>query len=623
MVPRFGLGPVFALECLALPRRWQVYVGRVVFVGLLFAGLYLLWETVGTQALTINQMQAFNTRFFSSVVVIQFLVVMLAAPAVTAGSICVDKARGTLHHVFVTDLTNREVILGKLGGRLLTILALMACGAPVLALGGLLGGFDYQALLRAYAITAGMAVLACTLALYVSIWVRKPHQAMLPVYAIFGAWVGFGMLDLMLNGGMAPFSRGGTDSFRWWVEMTNPVLAALATYTDDDATRWIQPLAFLAVTLGLSGLLLMSAIRQVRRVVINQANRAVKRQKADAPIRILDYLPGPPLDGNPILWREWHRKRPTRWTGRFWTLYAVLSLLASGFVIFVYFTNPVSRDSLDLAAFVNGVEVAIGLLLLTISATSSLAEERDRGSLDVIMTTPLSTASILRGKWCGTFAMVPRLAILPLWVSSGLALVTGQFLAPCALLGLILAYSAFITSLGLALAIWVPRLGRAIGTGIALVLVLMTTLWLAHGYMMRINGPSDDTGAYAIFSPNGTVVFYRTPFQRERPDWDWLMLANPYVGASEITLWSGRGVRFPWMGQEPPVYALKTNDGYGWVLVWIAILAGLSLWLLLASIASFDRLFDRMTTDIRLNSPVREDPRLPAYPNPTSASAFR
>jgi ABC-type Na+ efflux pump permease subunit len=111
------------------------------------------------------------------------------------------------------------------------------------------------------------------------------------------------------------------------------------------------------------------------------------------------------------------------------------------------------------AAQVNAWQVAIGLLLLSVSAATTLAEERDRGSLDVIMTTPLTTREIVWGKWWGTFAMVPRLAILPIWVAAGAAMVTDGGMGLVLMIGLILAYAAAITSLGLAVATWVPRLG--------------------------------------------------------------------------------------------------------------------------------------------------------------------
>ena len=65
-----------------------------------------------------------------------------------------------------------------------------------------------------------------------------------------------------------------------------------------------------------------------------------------------------------------------------------------------------------------------------------LAEERDRGSLDVIMATPLTSREIVWGKWWGTFAMVPRLAILPIWVAAGASMVTGRGIGPVLMIGL-------------------------------------------------------------------------------------------------------------------------------------------------------------------------------------------
>ena len=122
---------------------------------------------------------------------VQLAMVLLAAPAATAGAICVDKARGTLLHAFVTDLTDREIILGKLGARLAPVLALMAYGLPVLALGSFLGGIDLAAAIGAELVTAGVAILCCTLALLASVWARKPHQALLLAYTLVGLWVGF------------------------------------------------------------------------------------------------------------------------------------------------------------------------------------------------------------------------------------------------------------------------------------------------------------------------------------------------------------------------------------------------------------------------------------------------
>src|SRR5205807_1946157 len=51
-------------------------------------------------------------------------VTLLVAPGATAGAVCLDKARGTLLHLLVTDLSSAEIVLGKLAARLLPLLGL-------------------------------------------------------------------------------------------------------------------------------------------------------------------------------------------------------------------------------------------------------------------------------------------------------------------------------------------------------------------------------------------------------------------------------------------------------------------------------------------------------------------
>jgi ABC-type Na+ efflux pump permease subunit len=113
-------------------------------------------------------------------------------------------------------------------------------------------------------------------------------------------------------------------------------------------------------------------------------------------------------------------------------------------------------------ALMSAFQVALGLLLLSVSAATSLAEERMRGSLDILLSTPMSTRSILAGKWWGTFRQVGPVLFWPVLLSAGLLIHAGTWSQYLLLIGVILGYGAVITSLGLALATWVSRLGRAI-----------------------------------------------------------------------------------------------------------------------------------------------------------------
>ena len=477
MARRWGIGPVFARELVTGARRWQVYAVRAAFASALLAWLWMIWTRNGSQEFRgANELAAIGQEFFVGLMVIQLVLVLLAAPAATAGAICVDKARGTLMHVLVTDLTSGEIVRGKLAARLAPILGLIACSLPVLAICSLFGGLSPAGVIGAYLVTAGVAIVGCTLALTLSVWARKTHQALLGTYAFLGLWIG------SFFAVVAVFPWTGPSSL--WHPATpllyiNPFALIIIPVQGSSPFEMGLPhqAAFLASAILASVGLLLLARRSIRPAALAQANRPAKRGAPEAPARLVMRLPAPPLDGNPVLWREWHRKLPSRWTGRFWAAYIAISTLASLLAIGpVYFLRADYEMAQSLAPQVNAWGVSIGLLLLCVAAASALSEERDRGSLDIIMATPLPTSTIIWGKWWGTFAMVPRLLILPIWVSVGLAMVSGHVLAVVLVIGLILACAAAIVSVGLALSTWIPRQGRVVTT-IIIVYVMVSVGW--------------------------------------------------------------------------------------------------------------------------------------------------
>ena len=88
----------------------------------------------------------------------------------------------------MTDLTDREIVLGKLAARLTPVMVLVAATLPVMELLSLLGGVDPDALVKAFVVTVGVGVLGCCLALVFSIWMRRTHEG-LARYAVWGLWL--------------------------------------------------------------------------------------------------------------------------------------------------------------------------------------------------------------------------------------------------------------------------------------------------------------------------------------------------------------------------------------------------------------------------------------------------
>src|SRR5687768_6358581 len=114
-----GPGPVFALELLTASRRWQTYAARSAFVAVQLAGLGAVWlEVAGRGPVSVREQAEVGRRFYHALAAMQLALALLAAPAATAGAFYLDRARGTLAQLLVTDLTAAEIVLGKLAARL-------------------------------------------------------------------------------------------------------------------------------------------------------------------------------------------------------------------------------------------------------------------------------------------------------------------------------------------------------------------------------------------------------------------------------------------------------------------------------------------------------------------------
>jgi ABC-type Na+ efflux pump permease subunit len=489
MPMRWGLGPVFACETLLNSRRWQVYAARSALVLAILVGMVYVWvgrsapaPARGGRAATFRQMAEVGQGFFYALAGIQVSLVLLAAPAAAAGSICMDRARGTLQHMMVTDLSDVEIVAGKLAARLAPVFGLVACGVPVAALAALLGGIEFGALGGAFVVSLALAVFGCALAMAVSVRAAKTHEVLMAVYMIEGLWL------IALPNWWA-LSRGmGLMAPPAWFQKANPYVLVFAPYNQPGFAGAVDYAAFVGVVLALSAALVVLSVATLRRAVVEQAGRAEKAVRRPAVLgQIFPSWAGPTLDGNPVLWREWHRSRPSRLARRLWAILLAVTWIMAAWGTYDIITVGIAQPRPNALIFGFLIQLMFGMLMLSATAPTSLAEERVRGSLDVLLATPLTTRSIVVAKWWGVFRRALVLGLLPLY--------TGVFLAAATpdtptLIGMrvstapfpltfwdrtfaatfcaadFLASCAAIVSLGLALATWVPRLGRAVALSV-------------------------------------------------------------------------------------------------------------------------------------------------------------
>jgi ABC-type transport system involved in multi-copper enzyme maturation permease subunit len=515
MARQVGPGPVFIHESLIFARRRPLYAGRVLFVLAVLAGLWISWwnnvevpgpgQPLGSRPSILQALARAGESFFYALAGIQLSIVLLVAPAATAGALCQDRARGILAQMATTDLSDSEIVLGKLFSRLAPILALLLCALPVVSLAALLGGIDGGALVALFAVSAAVAVLGCTMALAISVEVVKTDEVVMAVLAFTTFW----LLSLPLWGGMARVY--GLPAPPDWFYATNPFVLVYAPYAWPGHFGLLEVAIFVAAALAVSAGLLATTIARLRRFVLPAE---VGRRKWELRLPSLrlprlraglaairhwrERLPGPSLDGNPVLWREWHRSRPSRMARILWVLYWLGAVVATAIGIHDVFAYGI--DSMSGGFMIHTVLVlqsVLGLMLLSVQAPTALGEERLRGSLDVLMAAPMSTRAIVWGKWMGTYRVALWLAVLP-GVAAGLIAATHPYvsprvgpaltrigplgladrvLAPVLIIALLLSWGAAFTSLGLLLATWTRRIDRAIGISVA-VFLLVSFGWM-------------------------------------------------------------------------------------------------------------------------------------------------
>ncbi len=574
MMGRWGFGPVFAAEWLVRSRRWQVYASRSVFVGVIlaFLALVIINHPGAAASATIRQQADLGEGFFEVIAGVALSFILLIAPAATAGAICVDKARGTLTHLLMTDLSSAEIVLGKLAPRLGTTLGLIVAAFPLLALLMLMGGIDPLGLTGTLLVLVGTAVLACCLAMALSVWGRRAHEVLLVTYASLIVWcLASPTWEMMLRTGgfRAPFGLSW-DGLR----VINPYVLATSHGNGFRSVSLGDQARFFAVAVVLSVLMMALAIGRIRKVEAGRGRvgrrswwtRLGRPSKRRRPWL---HWPGPSLDFNPVLWREWHRRGASGWVRWVWWVYAAgTSLFAAVAIGAAWQGNTLAADTLGVT--VSAVATTVGLLLLAVSAANPLAEERQRGSLDVLMATPLSTRSIVLAKWWATFRIVPGLAVWPAVIAAVLVSKKVEHAAaPALIFGLMIAYGAALTSLGLAMATWVPRLGRAMA------LTVLVYVSVVVGVPILISATAD----------------------RTRPITDvqlgWITGSPP----------AGIGILTDLAYTEPSI--VRWDGQCKSCVEWIALYLLMSCLLLVAVSATFDRCLGRAATTTILGTPAR------------------
>ncbi len=330
-------------------------------------------------------------HLFSALGYLSLAYALFAGTSLTADCLSREKREETLGFLFLTDLKGYDVVLGKLVATSVRSIYGLLATFPILSLPVLLGGVRAAEFWRVIVVVLNTLLLSLSVGLLISTIYRRQRVTTHLASLIM-------LLLAVLPAGVSAVLRSATGLPRFWFDpaVLSPLYSLYSAF--DNGYRLASVLgpsfgAALITQFGLALLLLLRASWLLPRSW--QQGAARTRLVAEVLTRPIS-IETPKivnrrrvLDRNPIYWLS----------ARGWG--TTLGLF--GLILFVGAWAFDVRDDREEFAAAQGVGLLLVALvyrmLIVVVAAQRLAEDKQSGALDLIITTPIAVATILEGQW--------------------------------------------------------------------------------------------------------------------------------------------------------------------------------------------------------------------------------
>jgi ABC-type transport system involved in multi-copper enzyme maturation permease subunit len=581
------LGPFVRYELVRASRRRfppalfraAYAAAALVLLGLVYANItssYGSWRQTHAQ-----QMEQVAVAFFSLFAGFQFLYLAVLTVILIAPVVAEEREAKRLDFLLVSDLRNREILLGKAAGRLPQLLDPALASLPILALlpffGGVPPGFVIAAALATCATVIGLAGVS----FFGSIIAPNPTKASDFAVGLGFAYVALSGLPWLLALLPATWAFPSSLGFRSPVELGDLVRLwssgnvfavvvdtgrALSAGADPETTILRAARSYSVFWLGVGALFGLMAVSRLRtaKVLIPADPKLGQPTGAETGPAATPRRPvtRPPVWDDSVLWYEVYRS-PSPLVSPDWReeigRHAILGVVLIVLLHLVSHLIPgptpeIARGLIALAVWGMSFGMTVGA---TVRANTTVARERQAGTLDGLMLTGLGCREILRQKWFGSVAGLHGIfGVLLGALAAGLLSLSLHPVSAAVILLATPVHVAFGASLGLVCGVRARTLAAA---GRDLVLVVVGALFV--GGVVAVSLIPEGAGPLvgpAMVPPAATGLLTMGPVA---------MQGGPRRGPA-----------------EPPVGAMLAGAAVGTVLY-----AGLAVLLWRAAVRRFER----------------------------------
>lgn len=408
--------------------RVRQLVIRGGFLGaLILLMLLMLLYNFSTSTTSLRSLATTGAEIFAFVSIIQILLVCLLTPVFMAGAIAHEANPKTWEILLSTPLNSLQIVLGNLFGRLFFILALLVSSLPLFMILRFFGGVPAGSITGSFLIAASSALLVASIAVMLSVTRTGGRRAVFVFYAgvilyLFATYA----LDQMFR---TPIPGG--DGARWTTIMTpvNPFLALEVLLSSksyvpraSDSFDWLtrlwlaKPIAtFCWLCLISSTAIIGFSTICVRLFARNGQQDGIIRSLTGAARRSKVERDPRPVGANAIAWRESNRDGSNtaglvaRWAFLAWAVASAIALM------WAHHAEVMSISTLRTSLlFLVFAEVCIVMLTAVNLSATAVSREREDGTLDIILTTPIQPGPYLSGKHRGLIRYLLPMILAPI-----------------------------------------------------------------------------------------------------------------------------------------------------------------------------------------------------------------
>ncbi len=404
-------------------RQRHLFIRMGYLLALILVLLWVLLVGASGNELSYAELAKAGATSFKWTAYLQVAMICLVAPIFMAGAIAQEANPKTWDILLTTPLSAAQIVLGHLSGRLFFVLALLMSSLPLFAITQYFGGAPSSAIFASYAIAGCAALLVGAIAVTLSVSRLAGRRAVFSFYVCVVTYLAATLaIDLLLRGAPARVTA---------LTPLNPFLALQAMISPANYTRppeielaemsalgrlWFgsPALTWCLVSAGVSVLLAALSGFGVRRVAALGRSPLAARfgrtgpegQRTRAPRHVWH---------NPIAWREAAARGGAlhRMVAR-WSFVGIGILWGLGLIV-AHHRGSITADEFRYAMTATiWTQVAVIALVAMNMSGSAVSREREDGTLDLLLITPVTAGAYIWGKLRGLISFLAPLLAVPI-----------------------------------------------------------------------------------------------------------------------------------------------------------------------------------------------------------------